>query len=110
MNEEAKDADNDNESLTTTLMHNTVLLVVDGAEEVESFTESTSTPISYNSISSTNINKELQRECDLTFVNVKIDDKEWSRRLQDGRYALSELPKKTYNKSKIPGYGWVWIN
>ena len=105
MNEEAEDADDDNESSTISSMPNTVLLVVDGTEEVESFTEFTGSPISYNNISSTNINEELQREYNLTFLNVKIDDEEWSWRLQDGGCALSELPKKTYNKPKIPRYG-----
>ena len=70
----------DNEMLTLSSMPTSVRLVATNGTGKECDTESLSTATVVSSIN-TNFNEELQQECDTNFVNVRIDDIEWSRRL-----------------------------
>ena len=83
--------DNDNEMLTPSSMPTYVRLVVTNGTGEGCDTESLSTATVVSSIN-TNFNEELRQECDTSFVNVRIDGIEWSRRLQDGGCAKKDLP------------------
>ena len=87
------DEDDSSDGLNETpgLMPRSVSLVVDSGTPNEISSECTNTTSSRTNLT---INEELQHECDTNFVNVKIDDNEWRRRIQDGGCAQSELPKK----------------
>ena len=69
---------------------------VNSHEDIMPTVVSAETPTATN-----NMNEVLEQDVDTNFVNVKILDEEWSRRLQDGGCAFSEL-KKNIQEIKDP--------
>ena len=100
VNDEEDTSDGNNE--TPGSMTRSVSLLVDNGDDNDASSQSTNTNHSHMNL---NINEKLQHECDTNFINMKIDDDELRWRLQDAGCAQSELPRKTYMKSRIAGYG-----